>query len=118
MKKKTTKSKVIKTPKVGQKIYVDTSLYLSHGSDDFVGGIATVTRVYKEISGGEKVTFVDIAERPGHGYNWTQFLMNKQAELKKEFGKRKAHADPDIDTPWIEPGDIVNGQRYSGPPIW
>lgn len=115
---KKTPSKLIKVPTVGQKIYVDSSLYLSHGSDDFAGGIATVAKVSKSMSGGEMAVFVEITERPGHGYNWSQVLMAKQDTLKKQYGKQIAHPDPDIDTPWIEAGDIVDGKTYNGPPIW
>lgn len=104
--------------KVGDKIYVDSSYYISHGSDDFEGGIATISKISEDISGGEKCIFVEIEERPGTSYNWSQFLSKKQEELKKEFGEQLAHPDPDIDTPWIEEGDIVNGKKYKGPPIW
>ncbi len=107
----------VKKPKVGDKIYVNSSFYISHGSDDFVGGLATISKVYQGISGGEKTWFVEIKERPGSGYNY-EMLVEKQKELKKEFGKKKAYADPDIDTPWIEDGDTVNGQVYHGKPIW
>jgi len=121
MKKKTVKTvtvKTVTTPEVGDKIYVNSSFSISHGSDDFTGGLATVKRVYKSMSGGDpNCIFVDIVEG-NRSYNWTQFLADDQAELKKEFGRRKAHPSPDIDTPWIEPGDTVNGQVYKGPPVW
>lgn len=108
----------VTTPEIGDKIYVNSSFSLSHGSDDFTGGLATVSKVYKSMSGGDpNCIFVDIVEGD-RGYNWTQILSEKQAELKKEYGKNKAHPSPDIDTPWIEPGDTVNGQKYKGPPIW
>ena len=104
--------------KKGDKIYVETSLYLSHGSDDFVGGVSTVSKVYEAISGGEKHTFIEIEERPGTGYNWSQFLSLKQDELKERFGEQKAHPDPSEDRPWAESGDIVNGEVYKDDPIW
>jgi hypothetical protein len=87
----------LKNPKVGQKIYVPDAMYISHGSDDFAGGIATVSRVYEHSNDD---TYVDIKERPGHGYNWTGFIGPDQAKLKEEYKGRIAHADPDIDTPW------------------
>jgi len=129
MKKKARRkvNRVPSVPKVGQKIYVNSSFSLSHGSDDFCGGLATVKKVYKSMSGGDpNCIFVDI-EEGDRGYNWTQILKEKQAELKKQFGRRKAHPDPDIDTPWIESGDTVsgvidgkryNGETYTGRPIW
>ena len=106
-----------KIPKVGQKIYVDSHYYISHGSDDDEGGIATIESIKESISGGKKCIFVTVKEHPGSSYNW-EFLSEKQSALKKEFGKRKAHPCPDIDTPWIEEGDIVDGKPYKGPPIW
>ena len=103
--------------KKGDKIYVNSSYYLSHGSDDFEGGIATVSKVTENMSAGNKTPFVEIKERPGSSYDWKE-LSKKQKELKKEFGTQKAHPKPDVDRPWIEPGDIVNGQIYKGKPIW
>jgi hypothetical protein len=105
-------------PVVGKDIYVDSSFSISHGSDDVVGGLAKVTKVTNSISGGEKCHFVEVAEHPGHSYNWDQHLANMQDQLKKEFGRKRAYADPDIDTPWIEDGDLVNGQVYHGKSIW
>jgi len=85
-----------KLPKPGEKIYVGTSLYLSHGVDDFEGGVATVDKVEvdRKCTNEYNQVMVGIKERPGTMYNYT-YLMEKQAEWKKEFGKRKAHKDPD-----------------------
>ena len=84
----------IKVPKVGDKIYVDSSYYLSHGEDDFHGGIATVSKVSKGISAGKPVPYVMVEENLGTEYNWKE-LEKKQKELKKEFGSQKAHSCPD-----------------------
>ncbi len=116
MKKKTEKK--YKSPKIGQKIYIPTRGSISNGSSDVAGGKATISRVYKSMSAGEMVDFIEVKEVPGHGYNWQQDLCGCQAEYKKQYGKQKAHPDPDIDTPWIEDGDIVNGRKYHGPDIW
>ena len=99
-------------------IYVDSHFYISHGSDDVVGGLAKVSDVSEGVSGGEPCIFVEVEEHPGNSYNWTQMLSKEQNKLKKKFGKKRAYADPDIDTPWIEEGDIVDGKPYKGPPIW
>jgi len=112
--------------KVGDKIYVGSSFHMSRGSDDVVGGLATVTNIKEDISAGKPALFVSIKEHPGKAYNW-EILSEKQEELKKQFGKRKAHPDPDIDRPFIEDGDTVsgkingkdyNGEVYHGPDIW
>ena len=42
---------------------------------------------------------------------------NEQEKLAKEYKDKPAHPDPDIYTPWIEEGDIVNGEVYIGKPI-
>jgi hypothetical protein len=103
----------MKKPQVGQKIFVPSQLFLSHGSDDFAGGEATISRVYEQYGS----TWVEIAERTDHVYNWDIIGLD-QAKLRKEYKGQKAHPDPDIDTPWIEEGDTVNGEVYHGPSIW
>lgn len=110
--------KELKAPKVGQDIYVESSFHISNGSADVRGGLARVTKVTTETSGGEPCLFVEIAEHPGRSCNWSQHLSKIQAKLKKQFGTERARPDPDIDTPWIEDGDTVNGEVYHGPDIW
>jgi hypothetical protein len=73
-------------PKVGDVIYVPSALYVFRGSDDFQGGKATVSRV--------EFNFVNIVERPNHGYNW-DLLRDEQEKLKERFGDNVAHPDPD-----------------------
>lgn len=107
-------------PKVGDEIYVGSSMSISNGSSDVVGGMAKVSSVdINERLGKDHVNgvMVSVEEHPGHGYNW-HMLSEEQAELKKRFGKKRAYPDPDIDTPWIESGDIVNGKEWTGPPVW
>lgn len=122
------KTKKVKVPKVGDKIYIPTSMSISHGSDDIAGGLATVTKVYKYMSGGNpNCVFVGVKE-VNKSYNWTQFIGKEQATLKKQFGKHVAHPDPDIDTPWLEEGDYYSqydastGKTvsgiYKGPSQW
>ena len=81
----------IRRPKVGDTIYVKTSLYIDHGADDVLGGKATVTRVEKDRNGD---WFVSVKEHPGNSYNWS-YLGPRQAELKKKYGRRHARSDPD-----------------------
>jgi len=117
------------TPQIGDRIYVPSSFHISRGEDDVVGGLATITRVYKSMSGGDpNCIFVDVEEHPNKGYNWTQRISKDQKKLKKTFGKKRAYPDPDINTPWLEPGDHYSsydgrtGQTtsgiYKGPPVW
>lgn len=109
-----------KAPKIGDQIYVRSSFSISNGSSDVVGGLAEVVEVTENESlpvGHFNRVFVSVKEHPGHSYNWRS-LEKEQEKLKAEFGDKRAYPDPDIDTPWIEDGDIVNGQVYHGPPIW
>lgn len=82
----------IEEPQIGQKIYIPSSRYISHGRDDIAGGLATITEV-KE-GGSACKWFVSVAEVPGVSYNY-EILMELQAELKKEFGEQRGHPDPD-----------------------
>ncbi len=81
-------------PKVGDVIYVGTSVYLSHGADDFIGGKAKVIEVKEGISGGQPAMFVRVEQRPSTSYNW-EFLGLEQEKLKAQFGDEWSHADPD-----------------------
>lgn len=103
--------------KVGDKIYTPSRCSISHGSDDIRGGVATVTKVKKQISGGVMCTFVEVQE-VDRCFNWDQVLVHEQDKLKEMFGDEPARPDPDIDTPWIEDGDFVNGSVYHGPDRW
>jgi hypothetical protein len=84
----------IREPKVGEDIYIPTQLFLSHGMDDFLGGLCQIVRVKKGISAGEPTWFVSVAEDPGTEYNW-EILLEKQNELKAKCGDRRGRPDPD-----------------------
>lgn len=110
----------MKLPKKGQEIYIGTSLHISRGSDDVQGGKATIKSV--NLSNHlppehYNYVMVEVEEVPGHEYNY-KYLLEKQDEYKERFGENKAYPDPDVDTPWIEDGDIVNGEVYHGEDIW
>lgn len=81
-------------PLVGDDIYIDTSLYLGHGVDDFKGGLCKVSAVNKGTSGGKEVDFVSVEERPDYSYNW-KYLAEEQDRLKGEFDQDRGHKDPD-----------------------
>jgi hypothetical protein len=78
----------------GDVIYVETSLYLSHGRDDFRGGLAEVIGFRNDISAGKPAPFVCVAQEADSWHNW-QMLAAAQKKLRAEFGKKWAHPDPD-----------------------
>lgn len=108
----------MKTPEVGQDIYVESSFHISNGSADVRGGLARVTKVENMNTVEDPRWFVSVAEHPGRSCNWTEHLSKIQDRLKEKFGSERARPDPDIDTPWISSGDTVNGKPYHGPDIW
>ena len=76
-------------PKVGEIIYIGTALYLTHGQDDIIGGMATVS----DINTANRT--VSVEENPGTEYYWDH-LGPKQTELEVKFGNTIAHAEPDM----------------------
>lgn len=81
-------------PKIGNDIYVETILHLSHGRDDVFGGMAKVTLVETEIINNELIHFISVDAIPGR-FNWEQYLAPMQGALRKKFGQNRAHPDPD-----------------------
>ena len=79
----------------GDVIYLDTELYISHGCDDFRGGLAEVAEVKLDKIGGTPISYLCAVQEPGTWHNWTTFLAPIQKRLREEFGKRWAHPDPD-----------------------
>ena len=67
-------------PGVGEVIYLPSALYLSHGRDDFQGGLCTVSAVRPGISGGELTTFINVRERPRHSLLNCLFLLLPEQE--------------------------------------
>lgn len=106
--------------KKGDMMYVPSSMSISNGSSDMVGGLATIDEI--EISKSlpfenTNSIMVSFEEFENRGWNY-RLLLEKQDALKKQFGDNKAYPDPDIDRPWIEDGDFVDGHIYHGPSIW
>jgi len=79
----------------GDVIYLDTELYISHGRDDFRGGLAEVVEVKPDKIKGRPVQFLRAAQEPDTWHNWETFLAPMQKKLRAEFGKKWAHPDPD-----------------------
>lgn len=80
---------------MGDKIYVPSDLFLDHGRDDRIGGIAMIAKVSVENRGGKNYHIVEVKEFPGVFYNWELALLPEQARLKQRFGKKMAHYSPD-----------------------
>ena len=130
MKKKNCKRCIPVVPFIGQKVYLDSHYYISHGSDDIDGGVAVICAIQKipKNSIPNNRYYVKLKGFPNTEYPYSTFMdAEEQERLRKEFGKQKAKPNPDIDTPWIEEGDIVggtiNGKKYNnevykGPPVW
>ena len=82
-------------PVIGGYVYVPTSIYLTHGRDDFIGGLCRITNVIRKPERSVRNRlFVRVDERPASEYNWL-FLMEQQEELREEYGSQRGHADPD-----------------------
>lgn len=78
-------------PKVGQEVYAESELYLSHGEDDFAGGRAVVANVTTDFASN---VWVEFEEQPGTKHNW-KYLGPKQNALRAWHGRAKAHPAPD-----------------------
>ena len=86
----------------GDVIYVDTSLYVSHGRDDFRGGLAEVIEYGMDVSAGKPTPFVRVAQESDTLHNW-KILASDQKKLRAKHGKRWAHPDPDYRPEFNEP---------------
>lgn len=83
--------------KTGDKMYVHSSISLSHGIDDFAGGIATVEKIILSDhlpTDHFNYVMVKFEENPRSQYNYRS-LLEKQKELKATYGDQIAHSDPD-----------------------
>lgn len=78
-------------PKVGERIYIPSSLYLSHGRDDIQGGWAEVSEVREDKMGQVRVK---VKPFPASEYSW-HYLAEKQEEWRREYGEQEARPDPD-----------------------
>lgn len=75
---------------IGDLIYIDTSLYLSHGLDDTIGGLVKVIKV----EGASDDLWVVVDLEPDTQYRWNH-LSPMQEKLKREFGNQSAYKKPD-----------------------
>ena len=111
----------MKIPEIGDKLYLPTQLHISRGEDDIFGGIAEISFV--EISKYLPIEHINAIMVKFKGFSqshlWNyKLLLEKQKEYSIKYADKIAKPDPDINTPWIESGDIVNGVKYTGKSIW
>lgn len=81
-------------PVVGAVMYVNGAMYIDHGEDDRAGGLATIASRSKAVSAGRQTWFVEFEEVSG-SFNYPM-LLEQQEKLKREYGGRRAHPDPDF----------------------
>lgn len=83
-------------PVVGEDVCIPTSLYLSHGMDDFHGGMCRITKVDRRDDCPNEYNrlFVCIEERPGHSYNWLPLMENERQNIEL-YGDGRGYPDPD-----------------------
>ncbi len=99
---------------IGDKLYIPGVMYISRGEDDIAGGIATVKKIKEDNNLPKNHTnkyFAEFEEIPNRSFNLTM-LLRRQEELSKKYAGEIAKPDPDINTPWIQNGDIVNGRVW------
>ena len=82
-------------------VYVPSSLYLTHGDDDFAGGLCRVVRVDNELS-PNGIPYVEVAEDPGALHNWN-YVLEQQDERRERYGDRRGRPDPDYRPEFNEP---------------
>ena len=96
----------IKEPKIGDKIFIPSALYVYRGEDDIDGGLATINLVKpsdhlpKDHFNYWMVGFEETG--PGRYYNWRN-LMQEQAELEIKYVGKKAQPNPDLRPEFNQP---------------
>jgi hypothetical protein len=88
----------MKLPEIGDEIYIPSAYYLGHGADDVQGGKTTITEVFRNDALPHdhiNSIFVTVeAINPATKYNY-KALLEKQDDLKIQFGNQDAKPDPD-----------------------
>lgn len=78
-------------PRVGDDVYVPSSLHVTHGADDFRGGLCRVAAVRKLLGS----VYVEVEEDPGTLHSWA-YLEPRQEELRSRYGAERGRPDPDL----------------------
>ena len=108
------KTRIPPLPAVGSQIYVPTEVFVTHGVDDFMGGLATVKEAGR--CEGLDMLGVVVEERPHTTYNW-ELLARDQEKLRAQFGARIAHPRPDYDPEFNEGIDWRIMERILNEPL-
>ena len=87
-------------PNKGELIYIDGKCFLSHGEDDYCGGLATIKEVI--INNDLPIDhcnyiMIIVSEIPRWKLNYKN-LLKKQKELKERYGNNFAYPDPDYES--------------------
>jgi len=90
-------------PEVGEEIYIPTALYLTHGVDDFLGGLCRIIRVKVGISAGKKTYFIEVEEDPDNLHNW-RYILENQERWRREYKDRGGRKNPDLRREFNEEG--------------
>jgi hypothetical protein len=77
-------------PSIGETIYIPNCASFDPSEAAIFGGLATIGEV--SLAYGDP--FVSLKELPGYSYNF-RVLSEKQSELKKSFGKKRARIATD-----------------------
>jgi hypothetical protein len=78
----------------GDVIYLESARYISHGCDDFCGGLAEVSEVSQAKRKGQQVLLVRVIQQPDGMYEWNT-LAAAQPKLRRQHGTNWAHPYPD-----------------------
>lgn len=84
------KSKIT-IPKVGDVIYIEGEMYLSHGADDILGGKVTISDV--EFENG--TSWIKVKQYPTTSYNW-EYLKPMQDFLREKYKDQWSKPNPDL----------------------
>lgn len=87
----------VRKPVIGEMIYMPTQLHVYNGRDDVLGGLAKIIKIeYSKtlLKDHYNYTMVMFEGFPHTKYNWIS-LLERQEELKEQFGDGMARPDPD-----------------------
>jgi hypothetical protein len=78
-------------PEVGRYVWHPSLLHLTHGVDDFQGGVCMVSAIVEKPDG----VHVGLEELGDWEVSWT-YLLEGQDEWRERYGKQPGRADPDL----------------------